>query len=212
MNTEFNKIERRTVRYWFEDGIYETALGLFLLLLGLFFLGYALVREGSTLFYLLSIGVLPVFFLGFWGTKRMVRSLKQKLTYPRTGYVSYRKPEAKRPRRRALLIGGMAGIAGALWGLALSSGRTGFNLMPGLTGLAFAGVLGFLALRSGLGRTVVLAVLSAAAGAFLAFSGWPKMLGLASFYLFLGLSLAISGGLACLLYLRRNPPPDEASR
>jgi hypothetical protein len=212
MNTELERIERRTVRHWFEDGIFEMSFGVFLLLLSLLFLGLAWAPEGSALRAVLSVGLLPLFLLGGWLMKRMMRALKQRLAYPRTGYVAYRKRERKGQLARPLLIGVAAGILAALSMMLFSSKPTGFNPLPGIDGLAFALVLGFLALRSGLGRFAVLAVISAAAGTAFSFTGGDSLKRLAIFFVALSASLILSGLIGCLLYLKRNPLPEEDPR
>jgi hypothetical protein len=212
MTTDIEKIERRTVQYWFQDGVFEMALGGFLLLLGLFLWAQGSAPPKSVWGFFLAVGFLPLFLLGGWAMKKAVRTLKQKITYPRTGYVSYRKPEGKRRAARGYIIGGMAGIVGAVAALMFTSKSAGFAWMPAGSGVAFALVLSLLAFRSNLIRLVALAVLVAAAGIVLSFSGWGELRGLAAFYGILAVSLFLSGGITFLRYLRSHRLPDEASR
>ncbi len=213
MVTEIEKIERKTVRYWFIDGIWEMAWSGFILMWGLLFLAQALVPPAKSSWqFLLLFGFLPLFILAGWAVNRTVRTLKQKLTYPRTGYLSYRRPEGKQRVRRSVLAGGLAGAIGALIAYLLLRLPANLAWMPLLTGLAFAPVFVFLAVRAGAVRLYAVAGVSAAAGVVLSRSGWSDLMALAAYYGIIAVSLFISGFITCRRYLRRNPLPDEASR
>jgi len=206
------KIEKRTVQYYFSDGIPEMAWSVVALLMALYFLGLATAPANSPWTFVLDVGLLPLFLFGGWAVNKVTRTLKRKLTYPRTGYVSYRKPEGKRRVRRAALAGGVAGVFGALLAFALSRGSGDLARMPLLSGLAFAPVFIFLAGRAGAPRLYILGAVSAAAGIALALSGWGDLQGLAAFYGIVAAALFVSGFIACRRYLRENPLPGGAAR
>jgi len=210
--TDVERIERRTVQYWFEDGVAEIAFGIFVLILGLFFLGSALSPEKSTARFIFDIGLMPVILAGGWAVNRLARSMKRKLTYPRTGYVAYKRPEKRKRIKKALLAGGSAGLVAALAAVFFVSKPARLDAMPAFSGLAYALALVFVSLRAGLSRIAVVAVLTAAAGVGLAFAGWAKGLELAAFYGIVGLLLVLSGFIGLRSYLRRNPLPEEGSR
>ena len=212
MPTEIEKIERRTVQYWFQDGVFEMAFGGFLLLLALFFGVQAAAPAKAGWRFFLSVGLLPLFVFGGWAMNKVVRILKQKITYPRTGYVSYRKPGGKKRAARAFVIGGAAGILGALAVVVFSSKSVSFNWMPAGSGVGFGLALSLLAFRSKLIRLAALAVFIAAAGFVLSFSGWEESQGLAAFYGTLAVSLFLSGWITFRRYLRIHRLPDEAPR
>jgi len=213
MTTELEKIERKTVQYWFQDGLFEMAFGVFLLLLALFFLFRASVplNPGWRLF--LDVGLLP--FLIYFGVRavgKTVRSLKKKITYPRTGYVSYRKPERKKRAKSGFVMGATAGILSTAAATLFSSKSAAFAWMPAWIGLIFA--LGFwhLAVRSKLTRMAALAVIVTAAGIGLSFSGWGEMQRLAVFFGTSAVSLAFSGWITFRRYLRSFRLPGETSQ
>jgi hypothetical protein len=212
MTTEIEKIERRTVQYWFQDGLLEMAFGGFLLLLALFFLAEASAPAKSGWRFFLDVGLLPLFIFGGWAMNRTVRSLKHKITYPRTGYVSYRKPERKKRAARGFVIGAAAGILSASMATLFASKSAGFDWMPAGSGVAFALALSILAFRTDLIRLAGLAVFALAAGIVLSFSGWGDRLGLAVFYGTLAVSLFLSGWLTLRRYLRKYRLPDEVSQ
>lgn len=212
MDTDIRAIERRTVRHWFEDGIQETTFGAVLWLLGLYFLARHLAPEKSAWSFALDVGLLPLFILGGWAMNRAIRSLKRKITYPRAGYVSYRKPDRRKRAGRAFVIGAAAGTLGALAALLLSAKPAGFAWLPAGTGLALALVLVILGVRTGMARLAPPALIIAAGGCAIAFLGWEEMAGLAGLYGISGTALVLSGGLACRRFIRKHPLPDEAAR
>lgn len=212
MATEIENIERRTVRHGFQDGIYEMSLGILLLLLGLYFLGRAFTTETSAWAFVFDVGFLPMFLFGGWLIKKFIRSLKENITYPRAGYISYRRREGRKRTVRAALLGGTVGALGAIAALLFSSKPAGFNWLPAVSGLAFGLALSLLSFRSGLARLAVPALMLAASGVTLAFSGLESMLSLAAFYSLGAALLIASGAVACRRFIRRNPLPEEAGR
>lgn len=102
MTTSIKSTIERTRQYWYIDGFSE-------LLVGAIFISLALISGLGMLFKpsigsaaLVGIGY-PVIILGgvVFGNK-WVRAMKEKVTYPRTGYVKYIQPAS--PSRRARMI------------------------------------------------------------------------------------------------------------
>lgn len=102
MNETIKTTIERTRQYWYIDGFSE-------LLVGFIFVSLALISGLSVLFkpsigsaILVGVGY-PVIILGgvVFGNK-WVRAMKEKVTYPRTGYVKYIQPAS--PSRRARII------------------------------------------------------------------------------------------------------------
>lgn len=209
---DIKRIERRTVRYGFEDGILEIAIGVFAAILGLFFLGSGLAPEKSTARFIFDVGFLPVFLAGYWAAQKLAKSLKQRLTYPRTGYLAYKRPEKAKRVKRALLAGVSAGLIAAFAAILFTSVPSRFDGVPAFSGLIFGVTLVVLSVRTGLVRIAVAAVLTAAAGIGLSLAGWTQGLELAAFYGAVGIMSLVSGLLGLRAYLRRNPLPEEGSR
>lgn len=102
MTTSIKSTIERTRQYWYIDGFSE-------LLVGAIFITLALVSGISQLFkpsigsaVLVGVGY-PVIILGgiVFGNK-WVRTMKEKVTYPRTGFVKYIQPSS--PSRRSKMI------------------------------------------------------------------------------------------------------------
>lgn len=209
MTTDIKSIERRTFQSWFEDGIQELGGGGFCAWLALYFLGQALAPVKSTIKIIVDVGFVPWFFLGSWLTSRIVKSLKQNLTYRRTGFVSYRRPEKKVRTRTTALAGTIAGIMSFgivfLW----SHQPLGFDPLPIVSGLVFTLVLILIAVRTSAWRLVLAAAVIAAGGTALSLWGWGEKGNLVAFYALTSAVMFVSGGFALAVYLRRNPVQGE---
>ena len=106
LETDPKRIQRKVYMTFFEDGLWDVVLGLFLLGWGfaiLFDLGW-LPGVGFVVFFYLALG------------------LKQKISYPRIGYA---KPAgARKQRSRAVIAGGVTLLLGITVFLLVVTGRT----------------------------------------------------------------------------------------
>ena len=91
MNKTIRKIKLDASRYWFEDGLSEITLGMLFLIIGLVLQAETLIPPGSFLSGLNALTSFILVFGGIWLVRRVIRFLKDRLIYPRTGYVGYRK-------------------------------------------------------------------------------------------------------------------------
>ncbi|MBI4492733.1 MAG: hypothetical protein HY690_08090, partial [Chloroflexi bacterium] len=148
MRREIEWVEQRTRRYWYEDGLGELAIGCVVLLVGLLFLVEGLAPTGLLPDHFSSLGLIVLVFGGSWLANRVVATLKARLTYPRTGYVAYRRPTA----RRRILTGVAAGALGALVAGVLRAAPAALAWIPLLQGLLIAAFLLYLAHTLGLAR------------------------------------------------------------
>ena len=85
MTEQMDKIVKETYRYFYVDGLVETAVGLLFALIGMVLAGWAGFEEGSWLLKTAVI-ILPILIIGgTFGIKWLVGNLKERITYPRTG-------------------------------------------------------------------------------------------------------------------------------
>jgi hypothetical protein len=131
LETDPKKIQRKVYMTFFEDGLWDVVLGLFLLAWGFaisFDLGW-LPGVGFIVFFYLALG------------------LKQKITYPRTGYA--RPAEARKQRSRAVIAGGVIVLLGIMVFLLVVTGRTPqflrdyFELLFGTMLAIIVGLVGY---------------------------------------------------------------------
>jgi hypothetical protein len=205
MTTDIKGLEKRTARYWFEDGLSELGLGGLCAWLALYFLAQSLAPDKSTFKFVVDVGFLPWFLLGGWIMPKIVRSLKQGLTYRRTGFVAYRRPEKKTRVRRSLIAGFTAGLVSFGFVFLFTHRPSFVDPVPIISGLAFTVVVLAIFFRTGAWRLIPVAAAVAACGTFLSLRGWSDSLNLVAFYAFTAAALFVSGGLTLALYLRRNP-------
>jgi len=207
-----DRAAQRAQQYWLTDGIAELVMGGFFVLLGVYFGGQAILPEDSFLASMWTPAMLLVIVGGSIGARAFIRTLKERLTYPRTGYVAYHRPDKKRRWITLLFAMGMAMLVSALF----ASAPAALAWIPGVSGLMFGAFWLFYAHRRGVARFYALAALSAVAGSAISFSGLDEVRGLPLFYVVMGLAFLVSGSFALRSYLRRTPlqpdGPDESAR
>ncbi len=203
------EISKRTQRYWFEDGIWEIGFGLVNAFLGVFYLVTAQIHwEGplSIFLMLLQMGVLISCFALI---NRVVVYLKERITYPRTGYVAYRKPAVRARIRKIfitmLLSAGIASLVGVVSALQMTENR-----MPLVISVILAGTLVYIGYRFDLIRLYLTALLVVLYGYGISHYTVAQSNSTGVFFTGFGLLIFISGLLTLFNYLRRTRPMNQA--
>jgi MFS family permease len=210
MNENLEKIERRTIQYFFNDGLTEIALGLFFLLFGAYFFGQTVLPKDSALAQVLDVSLVLIIVAAGFLLGRFIGFLKNRLTYPRTGYVAYKKKPASPSRKRiAAIIAAVIAVALS----ALTAAAPSFRLwLPALNGFLLGFVVFLFWRRTGVFRFLVLAGVSALVGIGVALAGVADIMGVSLYYALFGAAILISGLLAFAGYWRRSrtepEPPD----
>jgi hypothetical protein len=202
-NDELTHYKRRAIRYWFEDGLGELLIGAIFLAFGLFNYAITVLSRRSPLAYLLGLALLPLILGGFLFIRRMLVVLKERLTYPRTGYISYLRP----PRKRRYLLPAAILMVLFLVNLANAAIPNHRDLSALLDGLVLAALL--LLSGQGLFRFTLLAGLSFLIGLGLFLSGLEGYPAHGAFFALAGLALLISGGRTLWRYLGESQPLEE---
>jgi len=205
MNPDLDALMRKTKTYWYEDGLVE-------LLGGLFFISICawLLFDWSTPYdapykWIFAPGLVAVVFVWLGAARRIVDWLKQRITYPRTGYVAYQRP-GHRSRLPRAIMGGVIGGAMAIAIVASLHYRQEIvRAIPILLGGGVAVLLARLGAELGLARFYTLAGWSLAAGIFLAWLTGDMALAIALFYGLLGAAFAVAGAITLVRYLRASP-------
>lgn len=203
---DIKRIEKRTVQSFYDDGLNEIALGLIFFLLGSYFFAQAAIPEGSPLNAVLSVLFVFVIFSSGFLVNRFLRFFKRRITYPRTGYVAFKKKEPNPKRRAAVVITG--GLIGASLAALYTLSPSLKALFPALNGLLLAVAIFFIANKVGVVRFHVLAAASAAIGVVVTASGVGDIKGVSLYYGLFGAAMVVSGLAALIVYLRRSPRPD----
>jgi MFS family permease len=204
---DIEKIEKRTVQSFYDDGLPEISLGLIFLLLGGYFFAQAAAPEGSALGSALTVLFFLVIVSAGFLVSRILRFLKRRITYPRTGYVAFKKKEPSSKRRAAtMVVGGIIGAAiAALYGISPSFK----TLFPAVNGLLLAVAVLLFAGKVGLVRFYILSAASAVIGFAVTASGIGDIKGISLYYGLFGAALILSGLVALVAYLRKSPRADR---
>jgi hypothetical protein len=208
MKNDIDKVIQRTHRYWYEDGLNEIATGCMFVGCGLLLFMMYSVPPGSLLAPVLAIGFVILVAFGGLAVSRAVKAVKNRVTYPRTGYVSYRRPGSS---GRPYVVWAGVGIGLAVLGIILSKvhAPSWLGSMAMAQGLLMGAVLFYLGHRLGLTRFYVLAFLSALIGVVVALNGFEDALGSAAYFGEMGLVVTASGLFTLRTYLRQSQPPVE---
>ncbi len=202
---DLEQVRKRVYRYWYEDGLAEIATGCLFILVGLVLGAQGLAPSGSSLGAIASLAFPVAVVGGVLAVRRLVNIAKERITYPRTGYVQYGRPG---PRRRLLsaVLGGSMGIVVAA---VLASGPASLVWLPLLQGLIIGAFWLYMGTRLDLIRFYVLAALSALIGIAIALSGVADLWGSAAYFGGMGVVMVVGGGLALRSYLRQTQPTGE---
>jgi hypothetical protein len=182
------------------DGLPETAIGLFYLIVSGFSYAFAVLPKGTLGFGIAVLSFsfgLPVLCLG---TKPLIRWVRHRYLIQREGYVQYL-PIDKKRRIRYVVLGLTVIVLLALVSLLLPP--------PGSWLVALIGIFaGLLTALCGLPRFIFAGVLMALAGVLLAYVDIPMELGITALFGFLGMVELISGGVTLVRFF--NQPPIGA--
>jgi len=206
MQPEIERAMRRPWQYWFEDGLPELALAAVFLTIGLSFYLETLLPPGPLPSLVGMLGPL-VAVLGVGRLAgRAIQRVKARLTYPRTGYVAYRR---ERRAGRRLQKAALGAAVGALVGMlaALPALRA---WVPAATGAIIGVAFLYGGYRLELARFYLVAAFSMACGTLVALARLNDSLSGAIYFAALSLALATSGACALAAYLRATQPLAEA--
>lgn len=205
--------EKRVHRYWTEDGLPDLYIGLSFIVYAALLTWRVAGAPGWAEFLISAFPILIVIF-GRW----LIEAAKQRVTYPRTGYVKYPLPTRRQVTRRVMasLIVAALLLAVTLFGFLHGGEEGGLLLIGYLMPLLFTFIIGVIAYRQNSLRYALYAVLAGLfglTGAFLAprlpSSTWRTAIADGAAILFpLGIAILIGGAWTFLRYLRLHPPRE----
>ena len=205
---QIQSVIRNTQRRWFDDGLWEIAFGTANLFLGLYFLLVTWLNLDENLGAWMAALQIVVVLAVFGGMRFGVPKLKERFTYPRTGYVTFRRPERSERRRKAfwrgLFSGGIAAAVATIVSLA-----NAVNLAAGLTALILAAMCFYLSIRIGILRLAILGLLTLLAGFVLSQLSLSVEMSMAVLFITFGGLCLLLGGVALATFLRRTRPITE---
>lgn len=201
-------IAKRPLRYWSQDGLPDLMLGLMFVVMGAIFLVGRMLPKGASIAQVYSM-VAPV----LWGISSIamakgLKKLKERITFPRGGYVALREP-ALTYRASVLAVILLVG-AGAL----LLNTRVEVPQWRWIAGPGFAMVLAAALLVGGvqykLPHMLWLAAFSLLLGAWMY---WIRagLDGGLWVMVWLGGAIALTGASRLRSFLKANPRPEDTA-
>ena len=198
-NFEIERITKRPIQYWFEDGLGELMTGSLFVVLGLFFLIQGWTTN-STVGYLAGILGMVAIGVGPWLSRFFLKKLKEKVIYPRTGYVKF--TTLKRSRR--ILTGIVAIVVSSGLVVVAFQYESVLNWLPMIEGVAVGAILYYQAAQVGLIRLYIEALSSIFIGAGVSVLGQGDLLGSGHYFLSFGVVMILGGGITLIRYLRKS--------
>jgi hypothetical protein len=203
---EIEQTERRVRRRWCEDGLPETFMGVFMLLLAGYFLGLTFLRPGTFNTLLFSLG--PFVLVGFGVlVNRLVRLAKDRYVYPRTGYVTFKRGRSE--MWRSAFLGGAMGFVGAAAGVVTRRIPGVVSPVPAVYGIVGGALFLYMARRMRVDRFTFEGVIIAVSGLGLSFAPIKPDLAMSLFLGGLGLVFATGGLVAFRAFLKNTRPTEE---
>jgi hypothetical protein len=217
MSDDLKKSQLHAIQYQHVDGSFELTFGgTMLLMAACIYLVSRLAHPDSSL---LSFAPLLVFVGGVYLIDNLVQRFRRRVTYPRTGFITYRKPQPlKRSTRLVIWIG--VPLFTVLFLALLFLNRSKFPagnqdsalpIIPVFSGFLFSGLWVIAGWKIALPRFYLIAAATLLVSAGLFVSGVGVYLGMALLIGAMGVLLCVSGGVTLWKYLHANRPPEDPS-
>jgi len=211
MSNDLKESQLRAIQYFYVDGTYEFGFGLLCLILAGYF--YAEAHVSGWLSAIVDASLVLVMIGGGYLIQLLIRRLKERLTWPRTGYVSYQRKQGIQRGWRIALTLVIGGVVASATTMLVMNEDIQIAILPLLSGLLIGMVMVILGWRTSIPRFYLMALLSAALGVTLAYSGLENSVSLIAYYASLAVVQLFTGTCVLSNYLRQNPlqkeSPDE---
>lgn len=205
MNQEnLQKIEKRTVSYWFEDGVYDIVIGIGFVILGLSYFALAAVQEIDWLANLSGLIQIVLLVAVFFLLGKVVKKIKQSVVYPRTGEVVYRQRPPSIRFMRGMRAGVMSFLVAAVFTF-FALAPSMHQVLPAIVGALFGIAFMILGWRVGVVRYFIIGAGSFITGGIISLLNHPFINQTGILFVAIGLIMAVAGGIALALYLKNNP-------
>jgi hypothetical protein len=203
MTVSIKNTVERTRQYWYIDGFSELLVGAIFVFLGLLNCASLIIRPSIGSAVIVGIGYPLVILGGILFGNKWVRSMKEKVTYPRTGYVKYIQPESPSRKERmikAMIIAFMVSIVINV----VISRLDPFWLVFG-TGLIIAAFTVYMGVQIPLSRFYVTAGWIVVISLLAARLPYPDEIQMGILLAGTGIGWLIAGTSSLIAYLRNNP-------
>ena len=200
-DVNLNKLTKRPIQYWFEDGIGELTMGILYFLIGINFYIQATISSPQ-IKAILSLVSVFIIGGGVIITRKLIGRIKEQVIYPRTGYVSY----PKRPRKAKIVISIVSLVAVTVFALFLGKSSNSFDWTPIVISVTCGVLMLYQAVQTSVIRLYVESILAILIGLVVAYLNLGGMYSSGIFFISFGLVLMIGGGCAFVYYLKNSSP------
>lgn len=203
----------RVQRDWYVDGLTEIASGIVqMLAAGAIFL--ISIHSSSPWHSPLTLLYFLVYCAFALLQQRILSTIRERITYFRTGYVSYRETGKKR-RLTAVAVAALLPFVGGALAFRFCGRHVTWDLehwlraLPALMGIVGGTALIAFSLRVGLTRFLLVGALSIVLGLAVSFA-WPDpRLGFSVYFAGMGCATLLSGAITLWRYVHAIPPGTE---
>lgn len=209
MNQEsinINQVMRNTRRYWYVDGINEIAAGLLIILIALTYYFSSMIPNMAVRGIMLGFGQPVIIIGGSLLVSKLVKFAKERITYPRSGYLVLR--QRKKYKLRRMIIGFSVGLVVSIV-VSIFNNAISETYVP-VTTATFMAILSFvIGYQFAVPRFFWISALTLAWGVFI--SWWYPDGVLPFVFLFGGVGVfwLVSGLLTLFRYLRETEIMEE---
>ena len=201
---DLQKSKMRSISYWFVDGVSEIGTGLVITFMGCLFLLLYILPTGSKWNWVIAYGQ-PVFIVAaFFVTSRLVKLFKERVTFPRTGYVSYMRPKVDQRIKRGVLAGATAAAVSIV--VSLINGSLDARFTPLFMSALLAMGMVVFAFFYGIKRFYIVGLLTLSNGILLFMLNLPDALSSAWVFIGTGGSMVLAGLAGLIHYLNTTQP------
>jgi hypothetical protein len=205
MSMNVDDLIRKTKTYWYEDGLVEILAGLFFMAIGALLLAEWASPADAPYKWVFAPGFAVVTIVWILSGRKVANWLKERITYPRTGYVAYKRQRPASHLARIVL----AAVIGAAVSLVLVASllyrQEIARVVPLILGVGVALLSFRIGSELGLLRFYAVAAWSVLIGGFLAWLTAEMSLGIALYYGLLGPAFVVTGAATLIRYLRAAP-------
>lgn len=204
MSERINEIVQQTYQYFYVDGLPELATGAMYLLTGGLLAVILRVQPGPLGVFLTVLGIPAVILGGIYLLNRLLQRYKGRMTYARTGYVSYRRE--RKDNKRWIVI-----AVALLLPVVLIFLPKSWRDLPLVVGGILGAVQIYLGYRMGIRRFYGEGAIAILLGVACALIVESEILGVAIIFLGTGIVLMAVGGLTLWRYLQAHPVTGEVT-
>ncbi len=201
-----NTIER-TRQYWYIDGFSELLVGMIFVFLGLLNSITLIIQPSIGSAVIVGIGYPLVILGGIIFGNKWVRSMKEKVTYPRTGFVKYIQPERPSRRKRMIKAFVVAFMVSIIINVIINR-LDPFWLVLG-TGLLIAAFTVYMGVQIPLNRFFMTAAWIVIVSMVAARLPYSNDLQMGLLLMGTGIGWLVAGATSLIAYLRKNPILDQ---